>query len=165
MQKTKLIAAYPCMGKTTLTNLNRDRLFDREIFESRSVLGMNEEQEAQFFYAAACMIDAQVASGYYDTIFITEDDRLINRLLDFGYEITIVFPDVSTARALHSYRNRVLDRSGADWWDRVLAPEINSVQDRIRQLRNMGCSVIVADEGEYLEDVIDFGDWLVRPKS
>lgn len=115
MQKTKLIAAYPCMGKTTLTNLNRD--------------------------------------------------RLLNRLLDFGYKITIVFPDISTARALHSYRNRVLERSGSAWWGRVLAPEINSVPDRIRQLRNMGCSVIVADEGEYLEDVIEFGDWLVRLES
>ena len=42
VKMTIIVSAFPCLGKTTLTNQNRDIYFDAEIYESRATKGMSE---------------------------------------------------------------------------------------------------------------------------
>ena len=44
---TQIISAFPCLGKTTLYQLNKKKIFDREFNESRSQLGMNALERNQ----------------------------------------------------------------------------------------------------------------------
>ena len=45
---TIIISAFPCLGKTTLTNQNKEKYFDAEIYESRATKGMSKIQQADF---------------------------------------------------------------------------------------------------------------------
>ena len=42
---TVIISAFPCLGKTTLTNQNKEKYFDAEIYESRATKGMSESEQ------------------------------------------------------------------------------------------------------------------------
>ena len=72
---TIIISAFPCLGKTTLTNQNKDIYFDSEIYESRATKGMSESQQKEFFKASALKIKLIYDTGYYTAIFVTDDER------------------------------------------------------------------------------------------
>ena len=42
---TKIISAFPALGKTTLTQNNKEIFFDYEIYESRATIGLSEENK------------------------------------------------------------------------------------------------------------------------
>ena len=90
---TKLIAAYPCLGKTTLSKWNRTSIFDREFNESRSIIGMSTEQIQLFFKACADIICLQLQTNTYEILFITEDERLLMELNKRGIKPILIFPD------------------------------------------------------------------------
>jgi hypothetical protein len=46
--KTRIISAFPCLGKTSLTQKYKNIYFDFEIYESRATKGMNQLQEFEF---------------------------------------------------------------------------------------------------------------------
>ena len=41
----KVIAAYPCLGKTTISQANKDRCFDLELHESRATRYMYSNRQ------------------------------------------------------------------------------------------------------------------------
>lgn len=47
--KTRIISAFLCLGKTSLTQKYKNIYFDFEIYESRATKGMNQLQEFEFF--------------------------------------------------------------------------------------------------------------------
>lgn len=50
---TKIISAFPALGKTTLTKNNKEIFFDYEIYESRATVGLSEENKQLFFENSA----------------------------------------------------------------------------------------------------------------
>ncbi len=160
---TRLIAAYPCLGKSTLHTLNRGSILDMEVYESRATRDMTPDQADAYFTGAAMMIDAIASCGSYDHVFITEDDRLIAKLLELGYadQLTLVFPDLDTG--LEAYHNRILEHNDKAWWQRVILPELDELPHRIERYRHLGLDVIQTGEDQYLEDVINFGSGFATP--
>ena len=49
MGQTQIIASYPCLGKTTLTKLNRTHLFERDKISVRKPTGLPVMVSAYFF--------------------------------------------------------------------------------------------------------------------
>lgn len=55
----KIISAYPCLGKTTIANSDKEKFFDREFFESRTVIGMSDDVLDKLFSSFADIIEIQ----------------------------------------------------------------------------------------------------------
>ncbi|GAB2022843.1 hypothetical protein RyT2_19170 [Pseudolactococcus yaeyamensis] len=136
---TRIIAAFPCLGKTTLYSLNKDKMFDREFNESRSVRGMDVESTSRFFDSCAEMVNLQVKTGYYDYLFITEDERLVSRLgLSLKNQLTLVFPNVFDRAVMAEYKKLVIERSGIEWYNRVMPTKLASLKERIQKYQAVG---------------------------
>ena len=171
----KIIAAYPCLGKTTIYNLNKDKCFDREFNESRSTLGMNDADKKQFFDCCAEIIKLQYLTGYHDVLFISENDMLINSLVkklpDVKSDLIMVFPNVFDFKVQEDYIRRVQERRGIAWYERVIEPYIfstfkNCVHNRIRAYQNDGFDVRLTDtEHPYIEDVINLPEGFSLPEK
>lgn len=152
---TKLIAAYPCLGKTTLYQLNKTRIFDREFNESRSIIGMSEEQIQTFFKACADIVCLQLQTNTYEILFITEDERLLKELYTREIKPILIFPDAFDTSYMIQYKEKVIERSGTDWWNRVLASEIPILTERIKKSQAYGYDVRLTNSlMPYIENVI-----------
>lgn len=84
---TIIISAFPCLGKTTLTNQNKEKYLDVELYESKTTKGMSESDQKEFFKANALKIKLIYNTGYYDAIFVTDDERLLRELRLWGLPI------------------------------------------------------------------------------
>ena len=76
----KIISAYPCLGKTTIANSDKERFFDREFFESRTILGMPDDVIDKLFSSFADIVEMQYQYGSQEVLFITDDERLLKHL-------------------------------------------------------------------------------------
>lgn len=161
---THIISAFPCLGKTTLCNLNRDTIFDREFNESRSTRGMSEEGQETFFQQCAEMVLLQKNIGFYDYIFLTDHPALISKL--DPKTITHIYPNVFDSNAMDAYKKQVIERSGLDWYLRVITPKLIKVKTHIEQLIDLGCDVRFTDrEHGYIEDVYEFHADILVPSN
>ena len=153
----KIIVAYPCLGKTTIYQLNKDKCFDREFCESRSTLGMTQEQQDAFFDNCAGIVRTQYQANYHKILFITEDERLLSRLEDLRGNIILVFPNADNAEDMADYKQHILERSGQAWWNRVIEPEVAGLSNRLAKLRQEGWDLrLVNKQHPYIEDVVEF---------
>ena len=164
----KIISAYPCLGKTTIANSNEEKFFDREFFESRTVIGMSDDVVDRLFSSFANIIELQYQYGSQDVLFITDDERLLKHLRRRNIPYTIVLPDVRQNAVFNEYKKRVIERSGIDWWNRVLESDIENLKSRISIMLNnestykeKGITLKLIDYLEnrrYIEDVVDLGN-------
>ena len=164
----KIISAYPCLGKTTIANSNEEKFFDREFFESRTVIGMPDDVVDRLFSSFANIIELQYQYGSQDVLFITDDERLLKHLRRRNIPYTIVLPDVRQYAVFNEYKKRVIERSGIDWWNRVLESDIEDLKSRISIMLNnegtykeKGVTLKLIDYLEnrrYIEDVVDLGN-------
>ena len=164
----KIISAYPCLGKTTIANSNEEKFFDREFFESRTVIGMPDDVVDRLFSSFANIIELQYQYGSQDVLFITDDERLLKHLRRRNIPYTIVLPDVRQNAVFNEYKKRVIERSGIDWWNRVLESDIEDLKSRISIILNnegtykeKGVTLKLIDYLEnriYIEDVVDLGN-------
>lgn len=164
----KIISAYPCFGKTTIANSNEEKFFDREFFESRTVIGMSDDVVDRLFSSFANIIELQYQYGSQDVLFITDDERLLKHLRRRNIPYTIVLPDVRQNAVFNEYKKRVIERSGIDWWNRVLESDIENLKSRISIMLNnestykeKGVTLKLIDYLEnrrYIEDVVDLGN-------
>ena len=162
--QTRIIATYPCLGKTTLGDLNKKRIFDREFNESRSIIGMTETQIDQFFKACADIICLQADTNTYEIMFITEDDRLLRELAKRDIKPTLVFPNIFDDIYMKIYDTNVIMRSGLDWWKRVIEPERKTLEERIVKYKNAGYDVKLTNRDKpYIEDVIALPYGIIKP--
>ena len=164
----EIISAYPCLGKTTIANSNEEKFFDREFFESRTVIGMSDDVVDRLFSSFANIIELQYQYGSQDVLFITDDERLLKHLRRRNIPYTIVLPDVRQNAVFNEYKKRVIERSGIDWWNRVLESDIENLKSRISIMLNnestykeKGVTLKLIDYLEnrrYIEDVVDLGN-------
>lgn len=164
----KIISAYPCLGKTTIANSNKEKFFDREFFESRTVIGMPNHVINKIFNSFANIIELQYQYGSQDILFITDDERLLKQLRQRNIPYTIVLPDVRQNAVFNEYKKRVIERSGIEWWNRVLESDIEDLKRRItimidnkKVYEKMGITLKLIDyrdNREYIENVVDLGD-------
>ena len=156
------------MGKTTIANSNEEKFFDREFFESRTVIGMSDDVVDRLFSSFANIIELQYQYGSQDVLFITDDERLLKHLRRRNIPYTIVLPDVRQNAVFNEYKKRVIERSGIDWWNRVLESDIENLKSRISIMLNnestykeKGVTLKLIDYLEnrrYIEDVVDLGN-------
>ena len=81
---------------------------------------------------------------------------------------TIVLPDVRQNAVLNEYKKRVVERSGIEWWNRVLESDIEDLKSRISIMNNnegtykeKGVTLKLIDyldNRRYIEDVVDLGN-------
>lgn len=164
----KIISAYPCLGKTTIANSDKEKFFDREFFESRTVIGMPNHVIDKIFNSFADIIELQYQYGSQNILFITDDERLLKQLRQRNIPYTIVLPDVRQNSVFNEYKKRVIGRSGIEWWNRVLESDIEDLKRRIsimidnkKVYEKMGITLKLIDyldNREYIENVVDLED-------
>lgn len=151
---TIIISAFPCLGKTTLTNQNKEKYFDAEIYESRATKGMSESEQKEFFKASALKIKLIYNTGYYNAIFVTDDERLLGELRLWGLPIIHVLPNPNNKEHLQEYISRVIDRSGLAWYQRVLSEDIITLEDKLHELRTTDEQVYFVEPNKYIEHLV-----------
>lgn len=151
---TIIISAFPCLGKTTLTSQNKEKYFDAELYESKATKGMSQEEQKEFFKANALKIKLIYNVGYYDAIFVTDDERLLAELRLWGLPIIHVLPNPNNEEHLQEYISRVVNRSGLAWYQRVLSEDINQLEDKLCKLQTINEKVYFVEPNKYIEHLV-----------
>ena len=154
--QTKIIAAYPCLGKTTLSKISKNRFLDMEFNESSKTKMMSEVERSHFFDFCVQKIEEEYYSGNFEIVFISEDDEILKRLLSKRISFILILPNIFRKRVMQEYKRRVICRSGKSWWNNVIEPEICSLQKRIEFYKNNELvDVYLTNENEYICDKVD----------
>ena len=151
---TIIISAFPCLGKTTLTNQNKEKYLDVELYESILTKGMSESEQKEFFKANALKIKLIYNTGYYDAIFVTDDERLLSELRLWDLPIIHVLPNPSNMEHLQEYISRVIARSGLNWYHDVLSEDIVKLKDKLYKLQTLGEKVYLVEPNKYIEHLV-----------
>ena len=151
---TVIISAFPCLGKTTLTNQNKEKYLDAELYESKATKGMSKSDQKNFFTANALKIKLIYNTGYYDAIFVTDDERLLRELRLWGLPIIHVLPNPSNREHLQEYISRVIARSGLNWYNDVLSKDILGLKDKLYKLQTLGEKVYLVEPNKYIEHLV-----------
>ena len=125
--QTRIIAAYPCLGKTTLSKISKNRFLDMEFNESSKTKMMSEIERSHFFDFCVQKIEEEYYSGNFEIVFISEDDEILKRLLSKKISFILILPNIFKKRVMQEYKRRVICRSGKSWWNNVIEPEICSL--------------------------------------
>lgn len=165
---THVISAFPCLGKTTIYQLNKTCIFDREFNESRSQLGMNIEERIMFSNLCAKILNLQIESKYHDYIFVTDDKSIVSKIniniIKNG--MTFIFPNIFDKNDMKEYKKRVINRSGNEWYERVIIPRLDNIADLIFEYQKQGFDVRFTTASKpYIEDVFKFSDNIVLPRK
>ena len=153
--QTKIIAAYPCLCKTTLSKISKKRFLDMEFNESSKTKMMNEAERSNFFNFCVRKIEEEYYSDNFEIIFISEDDEILKRLLSKKISFILILPNALNKRAMQEYKRCVIYRSGKSWWNNVIDPEISNLQNRIEFYKNNELvEVYLTDENECICDKI-----------
>lgn len=152
---TIVVSAYPGLGKTTITNSDKNRFFDMEVYESRATKGLSENDINKFFSNVAENINLIYNSNSYEYIFITDDFRLLKKLEEFNMEIVYILPNPYKEEDLENYINRLIKRSGKEWFDRVMIDDMRNLKDKITYLKNNKKDVRLVGYNQYIEDLLD----------
>lgn len=110
--QTRIIAAYPCLGKTTLSKISKNRFLDMEFNESSKTKMMSEVEKSHFFDFCVQKIEEEYYSGNFEIIFISEDDEILRRLLSKKISFILILPNALNKRVMQDYKSRVIYRSG-----------------------------------------------------
>ena len=154
--QTRIIAAYPCLGKTTLSKVSKNRFLDMEFNESSKIKMMSEVERSHFFDFCVQKIEEEYYSGNFEIIFISEDDEILRRLISKKIRFILILPNALNKRAMQDYKSRVIYRSGESWWNNVIEPEISNLQNRIEFYKNNELvEVYLTNENEYICDKVD----------
>lgn len=152
---TVIVSAYPGLGKTTITNSDKNRFFDMEVYESRATKGLSESDINKFFSNIAENINLIYNSNTYEYIFVTDDFRLLKKLEEFNIDIVYIFPNPYNEKDLENYINRLIKRSGKEWFDRVMIDDMRNLKDKITYLKNNKKDVRLVGYNQYIEDLLD----------
>ena len=163
----KVIAAFPCLGKTTIYNLNRERCFDRKFDITRSLQGMGQIETLKFFDSCAEMIQLQYRVNAYEIMFIDNDDRLIKRIGNdpaLKKDLTIVFPNVNDRNILEEYLIRTTGFYGAAWVNKNLKGDLDALPARIKSFVDEGYDVRLTNlVQKYIHDVLNLPAGFITP--
>lgn len=151
------IAAYPCLGKTTFAKKYEQSILDSEFRESAHTRHMTEQESDRFFDLCADILSLHKEAEDYPYIFITEDERLLARLKEKGIHPVLVFPNPADLTYMEEYERRVIQRSGLEWFQRLIEPELPGLEERIKNYREEGYEIYLTDsEHPFLSEVYTF---------
>lgn len=151
------IAAYPCLGKTTFAKKYEQSILDSEFRESAHTRHMTEQESDRFFDLCTDILSLHKEAEDYPYIFITEDKRLLTRLKEKGIHPVLVFPNPADFTYMEKYERRVIQRSGLEWFQRLIEPELPGLEERIQKYREEGYDIRLTDsEHPFLSDVYTF---------
>lgn len=151
---TIVVSAFPCLGKTTLTNNRKDLYFDAEIYESRATKNMGINQQKEFFRNHARNIQLIKETNNYKCIFVTDDVRLIEELNKLGIYVIYVALNINNSDSIVDYQKRVISRSGLDWYNRVLKHDMEELPYTLTEIVSLGNEVRFVNSGQYIEHVV-----------
>lgn len=151
---TIVVSAFPCLGKTTLTNKRKDLYFDAEIYESRATKNMGIFQQQEFFRNHARNIQLIKETNTYKCIFVTDDVRLIEELNKLGIYVIYVAPNLNNPDSIVDYRQRVISRSGLEWYNRVLKKDMEELPYTVIEVVSLGNELRFVNSGQYIEHVV-----------
>lgn len=81
----------------------------------------------EFFSNHARNIQLVKETEAYKSIFVIDDIRLIRALNELGIHVIYVEPCVDNHDDLLGYKNCVIERSGLDWYNQVLAEDMRVI--------------------------------------
>lgn len=154
---TKLISAYPCVGKTTLYRSDRERYMDLEFRETASTKGMNSECKKRMYAHYADIISEMLLTGTYKYIFITDNELLLKELAKRKIPFTYVVPDPDDAAYRKQHYQRTIDRNDIVWYDNIIAPRNKKLHRMIQWINDrLGMDIYFLNtEKPFLKDIID----------
>lgn len=151
------IAAYPCLGKTTFAKKYERSVLDSEFRESAHTRYMTEQECDRFFNQCANILSLHRNAGDYPYILITEDERLLTKLKEREICPILVFPNPADITYMEEYKRRVIQRSGLEWFQRLIEPELPGLEERVRKYQEAGYDIRLTDsEHPFLSDVYTF---------
>lgn len=125
---TKIILAFPCMGKTHFANKHpeialdlesSDYFFDRTGYEhlsSEEFKGIpNRKPKPTGLQDYLTAIDKAVKSGDYQYIFTSQSPDVVKGIIDLGYEVHFVKP-LPTDESEKEFKTRALNRGNNNEW-------------------------------------------------
>jgi hypothetical protein len=133
---TKIISGFPCIGKTTIGNSNKFKYNDIEFRETAAQRGMSELDKEKLFDNYANIIELIYKSNYYDYLFVTDNYKLIDNLIERNIEFTYVVPDIKDINFAKIYKERVLARNNLDWYNNVISPKLEILEYEINKVKN-----------------------------
>ena len=163
----KIIAAFPCLGKTTVYNLNNKRCFDRKFEIKKSLKGMGQREALRFFDCCAEIISLQYKLDAYEVMFIDADDRLIKRIGKdpaIKKDLTIVFPNVLDKNVLEEYLIRTTNFYGTYWVNENIKNELDALPARIKSFKDEGFDIRLTNlTQKYMHEVVNLPGGFITP--
>ena len=167
---TRIILAFPCMGKTRYAQMHPDKALDLEsshfFFERTGFEELDDEafkgQEGRMRrptgvedYVAA--IDKVVQSGIYDYVLISQHPPVAQALMALGYHLTYVKP-FDCSESYDVYIQRAIDRGNRPEWAESIMSYISQDPETFYDAAQLShLSLIKVPPHWYLADVIDAG--------
>lgn len=163
----KIIASFPCLGRTTVFNLNRDRCMDRKFDTDKSIVRFGQLETDRFFDCCAEIVNLQYRANAYDIMFVDDDDRLIKRLGEdpaLKKDLILVFPNIMGKSDMEEYIIRATGFYGIPWVNKNIKPKIDRLPDRVRYYRDKGYDIRFTNSiQKYIPDVISLPKGFVTP--
>lgn len=143
---TKIISGFPCIGKTTLYNSNRDKFMDLEFRETATSKGMDDRTLYKLYDSYVNIIECVLQANHYEYVFITDNLMLLKKLINKGISFEYIVPDLSDNDFITEHYNRVLNRNNQEWYNRIIVPRLDCLQDSINYLTDNGIEVKLLDK-------------------
>ena len=163
---TKIVAAFPCMGKSHYAKENPDTaidlesslyMFSRKGFEHLSVeefKGIREREpikNGMVHYLKAILETCH--TGQYDYVFIASFPNLLKSLAQLGEDVYVVMPYPSM-RSQRIYSERAIARGNRQDWVEAVIPWLHHSTPYPKELLNK-IHVVRVPASFYLKDVIE----------
>lgn len=153
--KTKIIVGFPCIGKTSLYQENKDKYMDLEFRETASTKGMDEQSKLRVFSNYLNIVKEIVNTEYYDYLFVTDNILMIKNLIECELEFTFVGPNPNDVEFINTHYKRVLNRNNQLWYKNIIIPRLNELKRTLELLRLNNINIVfLNNEAPFLKDVI-----------
>lgn len=155
----KVISGFPCIGKTTLYQENRNRFMDLEFRETATTIGMGIERKKRVFDAYGSIVEEIFQENYYEYLFVTDNRLMLEELHKRKIPFTYVIPDINDKEFMKRYKERVCHRNDKEWYDRIIAPRLGEYQDTVNYVKSIPHAEIryLNMKHQYLAEVVRVG--------
>lgn len=69
-------------------------------------------------------------------------------------EIIHVLPNINNKDDLLEYKERVIKRSGIEWFNNILLQDINELPNKLLDIKRLKEKIYFVEQGKYIEDLV-----------